>query len=154
MYLFILESLGTQELILIGIVALILLGPRRLPEIARKAGKIMSEFRGTANEFRETWSREIDLEKETKAFSLEEIEKEVETTPRSVPGSVPTAVPESPMIKAANPGAFDNLDNIQGDIDDHDHGVEEEPETPVELEASGNDAETKPKKLKGKRKML
>ncbi len=66
MFLFILESIGTSELILIGIVALMFLGPRRLPEIAKKAGKIMSEFRGTANEFKQTWQQEVDFEEEKK----------------------------------------------------------------------------------------
>lgn len=66
MFLFIFESLGTSELLLIGIVALIFLGPRRLPDIARKAGKIMAEFRQAANEFRETWEREVNFEEETK----------------------------------------------------------------------------------------
>ncbi|MER3632024.1 MAG: twin-arginine translocase subunit TatB [Blastocatellia bacterium] len=65
-FLLIFESLGTSELILIGIVALIFLGPRRLPEIARKAGKIMAEFRQAANEFRETWEREVNFEEEAK----------------------------------------------------------------------------------------
>ncbi len=68
MFLFILESLGTSELILIGILALVLLGPRKLPEIARKAGKIMAEFRGTAAEFKETWQREVNFEEESKAL--------------------------------------------------------------------------------------
>ena len=148
MYLFILESLGTQELILIGIIALIFLGPRRLPEIARKAGKIMTEFRGTANEFKETWSREVDFEKETKAFSLDEIEKEAETTPRSVPGSLPTAAPESPMIKSADPAAFDNLDDIQRDAKSRDHGTDEGNE-PTEITE-----EAPAEKLSGKRTML
>lgn len=76
MFLFILESIGTSELILIGIVALIFLGPRRLPEIAKKAGKIMSEFRGTANEFKQTWQQEVDFEEEKKAFDLNDIEAE------------------------------------------------------------------------------
>lgn len=76
MFLFILESIGTSELILIGIVALIFLGPRRLPEIAKKAGKIMSEFRGTANEFKQTWQQEVDFEEEKKALDLSSIEAE------------------------------------------------------------------------------
>jgi Tat protein translocase TatB subunit len=62
MFLFILESIGTAELLVIGIIALIFLGPRRLPEIARKIGKIMAEFRGTANDFKQTWEREVDIE--------------------------------------------------------------------------------------------
>lgn len=61
--LFIFESIGTSELILIGIVALIVFGPRKLPGLARSAGKLMSDFRNTTNEFKETWQKEVDLEK-------------------------------------------------------------------------------------------
>lgn len=62
MYLFILESLGAQELILIGIVALLVFGPRKLPTMARKAAKMMGELRNVSNDFRATWEREINME--------------------------------------------------------------------------------------------
>ncbi len=68
MFLFILESIGMQELFLVGIVALIVFGPRKLPEMARMIGKTMAEFRRVSGEFRETW------EKEAK-FNLDELEK-------------------------------------------------------------------------------
>ncbi len=63
-YLFILESIGTSELLLIGLVALIIFGPRKLPELARMLGKAMNEFRRTTDDFKETWAREVDFEKE------------------------------------------------------------------------------------------
>lgn len=63
-YLFILESIGTSELILIGLVALIIFGPRKLPEFAKMLGKAMNEFRRTTDDFKETWAREVDLEME------------------------------------------------------------------------------------------
>lgn len=44
------------------VVALILLGPRRLPEMSRKIGKSLAEFKRTSEEFKRTWEREIDLE--------------------------------------------------------------------------------------------
>ena len=104
MFLLIFESLGTSELILIGIVALIFLGPRRLPEIARKMGKMMNEFRSTANEFKETWQREVDFEEEQKALRLDLIEEETEKpTPVArensiLPSSEPVAAPEIRQI--------------------------------------------------------
>ncbi|MDM7923820.1 MAG: Sec-independent protein translocase protein TatB [Pyrinomonadaceae bacterium] len=108
MFLFIFESIGTQELILIGIVALIFLGPRKLPEYARKIGKLMAEFRGTANEFKETWEREVNFEEETKALRLDSIEREAETGHEgsrfqepAVPGTI-----APPTIKPADPSAF------------------------------------------------
>ena len=70
MFLFIFESIGTQELLLIGIVALIFLGPRRMPEMARKLGKIMSDFKNTTSEFKSTWEREVNFEKDSKRPSL------------------------------------------------------------------------------------
>lgn len=57
-YLFILESIGTSELLLIGLVALIILGPRKLPQVARTIGKSMADFRKTTHEFRKTWEQE------------------------------------------------------------------------------------------------
>lgn len=64
MYLFILESIGTSELILIGLVALIVFGPRKLPEIARTFGKFMAEFRRSTDDFKKTWEREAGVAEE------------------------------------------------------------------------------------------
>lgn len=62
MYLFIFESLGTQELILVGMVALIVFGPRKLPQMAKKAAKMIREVRSVSNDFRSTWEKEISLD--------------------------------------------------------------------------------------------
>jgi Tat protein translocase TatB subunit len=51
-----------QELILIGAIALIVFGPRKLPQLMRTAGKMMAEFRKATNDFKETWEREVDFE--------------------------------------------------------------------------------------------
>ena len=61
-YLFILESIGTSELILIALIALIVFGPRKLPELARKFGKAMNEFRRTTDDFKKTWEQEVNFE--------------------------------------------------------------------------------------------
>ena len=118
MYLFIFESLGTSELILIGIVALIFLGPRRLPEIARKVGKVMADLRGTANEFKQTWEREIDFEEETKALRIDDLLSESDAeaekpVPRenkilSQNATEPAAI-DVPAIKAINKEEFDAM---------------------------------------------
>lgn len=68
MLLFIFESIGTSELILIGIVALIFLGPRKLPSIARTVGIVMADLRNTTNEFKATWEREVNFEEEAQAI--------------------------------------------------------------------------------------
>ena len=109
MLLFIFQSIGTQELILIGIVALIFLGPRRLPEYARKIGKMMADLRNTAGEFRSTWEREVDLENEVKAFDLDAIESEAEakkkTEPRIAPSREANAI-HPPAIREGAASSF------------------------------------------------
>lgn len=62
MYLFILDSVGTTELLVILGAALIFFGPRRLPQLSRQLGKGLSEFRRASDDFKRTWSREVNLE--------------------------------------------------------------------------------------------
>jgi TatA/E family protein of Tat protein translocase len=50
-YLFILESIGTPELLMIGTVALIVFGPRKLPEMMRTIGRAVAEFRRSSDDF-------------------------------------------------------------------------------------------------------
>ncbi|HEY6805212.1 MAG TPA: twin-arginine translocase TatA/TatE family subunit [Pyrinomonadaceae bacterium] len=62
MYAFILDSLGSTELLLILVVALIFFGPRKLPELARSMGKGLAEFRKASDDFKRTWEREVAIE--------------------------------------------------------------------------------------------
>lgn len=56
---------GGQELLVILIVALILFGPKKLPELARSFGKAVAEFNRAKNEFSQEGFREL-IEEETK----------------------------------------------------------------------------------------
>lgn len=71
MYLLIFESIGTSELLLIGLVALIIFGPRKLPEMMKKFGSVMAEFKRSTNEFKESWEREVSFENLEKQTSEE-----------------------------------------------------------------------------------
>jgi sec-independent protein translocase protein TatB len=62
MVLLFLESLGTTELLVILVVALVLFGPRKLPEMTRKFGKSLNEFKRASDDFKRTWEREVALE--------------------------------------------------------------------------------------------
>lgn len=62
MFLLILESIGTSELIFIAIIALIVLGPRKLPQMAKTVAKTMGEFKSATNEFKSTWEKEVAFE--------------------------------------------------------------------------------------------
>lgn len=52
-------TLGFSEMVFIVVLALLLFGPRRLPEIARTWGKFMAEFRRASNEFQGQIHEEI-----------------------------------------------------------------------------------------------
>lgn len=59
---FILDSLGSTELLFILVIALIFFGPRKLPQLARSMGKGLAEFRKASDDFKRTWEREVALE--------------------------------------------------------------------------------------------
>jgi TatA/E family protein of Tat protein translocase len=59
--------LGVQEMIFIFVLALVLFGPKKLPELGRMLGKAVSEFRKAKNELRSTWeSHMAEIERETR----------------------------------------------------------------------------------------
>ncbi len=88
-------DIGLTELMIILVVALIVLGPQKLPEIARKLGRGLAEFRRTSEDLR----RSILLEDETKgpppftdAFPSTPKARTGEKTPKG-PGKDPSAAP-------------------------------------------------------------
>jgi sec-independent protein translocase protein TatA len=55
-------SIGAPEIFVIIVLALIIFGPRRLPEIGRTVGKSMREFRRAASELRTEIQQDLDEE--------------------------------------------------------------------------------------------
>jgi sec-independent protein translocase protein TatA len=62
-------SLGMQEIIVIFVLALIIFGPRKLPEIGKSLGKGLQEFKKASNDLKRTWEEEVQLEKEKETVS-------------------------------------------------------------------------------------
>ena len=66
--------LGWQETVFIFFLALLLFGPKKLPELGRTIGKAMTEFRRASSELKATFDREIKtLEQETEFKELTEV---------------------------------------------------------------------------------
>ena len=55
-------SVGVPELIIIFTIALIIFGPRKLPELGKSLGKSLAEFKRASNELKNTLDEEIRLE--------------------------------------------------------------------------------------------
>jgi len=64
-------TLGGPELFLIFVVALIVFGPRKLPDIGKSLGKMMSEFRRASNDFKSTIETEVESEKIRESMRIE-----------------------------------------------------------------------------------
>jgi TatA/E family protein of Tat protein translocase len=56
--------LGGPELVLILVLALIVFGPRRLPEIGKSMGRLLAEFRKASHDFQRTIEDEVEAEKQ------------------------------------------------------------------------------------------
>jgi len=54
-------DIGLQEMLVIGVIALLVFGPSRLPELGRMVGRAMREFRRASDEFRSTVETNLNL---------------------------------------------------------------------------------------------
>ena len=75
-------NLGYQEIIVIFLLALIIFGPRKLPELGKTIGKGLAEFKKASNELKQTWEEEVRLDKEKEALS--EIVKDATIQPSEI----------------------------------------------------------------------
>src|SRR6185503_5584781 len=75
-------GIGFPELLFIFIIALMVFGPRRLPEIAGKVGRTVRDLRNMSQGFLAEWQREITVA--ARMDELEEVRKELEGTKQSL----------------------------------------------------------------------
>ena len=59
-------SIGTMELVVILVIALMVFGPRKLPELGRSIGKSLGEFKRASNDLRHTLEDEIHVEEQAR----------------------------------------------------------------------------------------
>ncbi len=84
------------------------LGPRKMPEMAKKIGKIMADFRNTTSEFKDTWEREVNFDEEVKSLNLNELEaKPVVRVSSLTEGEMANEL-VAPVIKEIDPTNFNN----------------------------------------------
>jgi TatA/E family protein of Tat protein translocase len=79
-------SLGWQEIIVIFVIALIIFGPKKLPELGKSLGKGLAEFKRASEELKQTWEEEVRLDKEKEAMT--EILKDSTVKPSDILGDI------------------------------------------------------------------
>ena len=103
-------SIGMPELVIILVIALVIFGPRKLPELVRSLGKSLGEFKRASNELRNTLEEEVRVEehKEQKAKMQAEQSSALAASAQPItPGSTGNPLtPESaePTISRTNTG--------------------------------------------------
>jgi sec-independent protein translocase protein TatA len=95
--------LGMQELIIIFIIALLIFGPRKLPELGRSLGKSLGEFKRASNELRNTLEEEVRVEEQKERDA---VQRPVETTAGPRPVETPAA--EAPVEVEDGPRQAEN----------------------------------------------
>ncbi len=99
-------GIGGWEMLLIGVVALLVFGPKRLPELARTLGKGLAEFRRASSDLR----RSIDLDLDPRTISA----PKPETLPPAQAGS-PAEPDSNPPEPAAEPAEQQRSEPLAGD---------------------------------------
>jgi Tat protein translocase TatB subunit len=87
--------LGGPELLLVFVIALIVFGPRKLPEIGKSLGKMMAEFRRASNDLKQTIEDEVEAER------LRELTTSYgASTPPGAPAAQPAPSSSTPLAPA------------------------------------------------------
>ena len=122
-------GIGMPEMILILAIALVVIGPKKLPDLAKSLGRAMREFKKATNEFKETMQLDSEMEDVKKAFSgiSDDVKDAVDL--KLEPEKKPDATSQADTAdeeknetqnKASESNDFDNLKNLKHAFDDLD----------------------------------
>ena len=95
--------IGMPEMVVIAVIALIIFGPRKLPELGKSLGKSIAEFKRASNELKNTLEDEIRTEELNEARKSAQIP--TASVPLSTPASPATSAPEGETTPRADAGA-------------------------------------------------
>lgn len=103
-------NLGWTEMFFIAVVALMIFGPKRLPEMGRKLGRIMGQLRQASDQFKQVWDSEVEK------ANLKDIQKQVQKdfSPNSLFDTTPSKIADATNLDplAETPSQINSVDSI------------------------------------------
>jgi sec-independent protein translocase protein TatA len=90
--------IGMPELVIIFVIALIIFGPRKLPELGKSLGRSLNEFKRASNELKSTLEDEIRVEEQRSATSAA-------PQPTPTPAPTETVARDAGLPREADSGA-------------------------------------------------
>lgn len=120
-------SLGTTEILVILVVALLVIGPSKLPDVARTLGKGMAEFRRMSSDMKKT----VDLETKLSDLDRQEKDKEADAAVGPGTGEEPreNGQTETPTEESPQNSGKEANGEISGEDKDRGRSGSEDPDT-------------------------
>jgi sec-independent protein translocase protein TatB len=104
-----LGTLGMADSLILMVLALVVFGPRRLPQIGRQIGKLMYEFRKASNDFKFQMEEELRISEEADRRKKEEAERAARAAlpapTQTIEAGSSTSVPEQESVSAQPPAS-------------------------------------------------
>jgi sec-independent protein translocase protein TatB len=108
-------DISFMEMLIVAIAALVVIGPERLPKVARQAGQWVSKMRRYVDDVKSDFNRQLELSE------LRDLKKDVEEAARSIEGSVGGAVSDMKT----------SFDSVQQSLEEPSGSGESAASTPV-----------------------
>ena len=145
-------GIGMPEMLLILAIALIVIGPKKLPDLAKSLGRAMREFKRATSDFKETLAMDEDFSDVKQAFDDigTDIKDTVDftATPKDKPSGNAEAVDKQTDEKQNSGESNDKLDDLKEAFDD----LNAEPKASAEPEPEASDEKDRDSFAAGKDK--
>src|SRR5438132_9117396 len=96
-------DIGLQEMLVIGVLALLMFGPSKLPELGRMFGRAMREFRRASDEFRSTVETNLNLNDTDPPPTPTTTESQSESATSTLPSETEPAIASEGSLASSEP---------------------------------------------------